>query len=183
METESPMSFREEALRVVRQTLEAVLNGRPQPVFSFADPRFAERCGVFVTLKRHGELRGCIGFVKGVEPLSAALPEMAVAAATHDPRFAAVRAEELAEISLEVSVLTPMTEVSDVSEIEIGKHGLMLINGHRSGLLLPQVPVEWGWDVDEFLSNLCHKAGLPPGAHLQPGARLLKFSADVFSED
>ena len=176
------MSFREEALRAVRQTLTEVLNGRPAPKLQFTDPRFNERCGIFVTLKKHGELRGCIGFVKGVEPLSEAIQEMAVAAATRDPRFSPVSSSELSEISLEVSVLTPMTEVKSIAEIEIGRHGLMLLHGRHSGLLLPQVPVEWGWDVDEFLVNLCYKAGLPPGSHLEPGAKLLKFSADIFSE-
>jgi len=177
------MSFREEALRAVRHTLTEVLNDRPIPVIEFNDPRFAERCGIFVTLKKNDNLRGCIGFVRGVEPLRAAIQEMAIAAATRDPRFPAVTADELGEISIEISVLTPMTEVGTLDEIEIGKHGLMLTLGRHSGLLLPQVPVEWGWDVEEFLTNLCHKAGLPPGSHLQPGARLLKFSADIYSED
>jgi len=176
------MSFRDEALRAVRQTLTEVLNGRPAPKLKFTDPRFNERCGIFVTLKKHEDLRGCIGFVKGVEPLSEAIQEMAVAAATRDPRFSPVSSDELSQISIEVSVLTPMTEVKSIEEIEIGKHGLMLLHGRHSGLLLPQVPVEWGWGVDEFLVNLCYKAGLPPGSHLQPGAKLLKFSADIFSE-
>jgi len=176
------MSFREEALRAVRQTLTEVLNGRPAPKLQFTDPRFKERCGIFVTLKKHDELRGCIGFVKGIEPLSEAIQEMALAAATRDPRFSPVSSDELPQISIEVSVLTPMTEVKSIAEIEIGKHGLMLLHGRHSGLLLPQVPVEWGWDVDEFLVNLCYKAGLPPGSHLEPGAKLLKFSADIFSE-
>jgi len=183
METQSAMSFRREALSAVRNTLSEILNGRPRPVIKFADPRFNERCGVFVTLKKHEELRGCIGFVKGVEPLHKAIQEMAIAAATQDPRFEPISADELNEINIEVSVLTPMTEVKDISEIEIGRHGLMLICGHNSGLLLPQVPIEWNWNVEEFLSNLCRKAGLPPGSHLSPGARLLKFSAEVFGED
>ncbi len=176
------MSFRDEALRAVRQTLTEVLNGRPAPQLQFSDPRFKERCGIFVTLKKRGELRGCIGFVKGVEPLGEAIREMAVAAATRDPRFSPVSSSELSEVVIEVSVLTPMTEVKSTEEIEIGRHGLMLLHGRHSGLLLPQVPVEWGWDVDEFLVNLCHKAGLPPGSHLEPGAKLLRFSADIFSE-
>ncbi|MDD3148323.1 MAG: AmmeMemoRadiSam system protein A, partial [Candidatus Riflebacteria bacterium] len=172
------MSFREEALRAVRQTLTEVLNGRPLPAIKFSDARFKERCGIFVTLKKRGELRGCIGFVKGVEPLGEAIQEMALAAATRDPRFAPVEAAELDEISIEISVLTPMTDVKSLDEIEIGKHGLMLVAGRNSGLLLPQVPIEWGWDREEFLTNLCHKSGLPPGSHLAPGARLMKFSAD-----
>jgi len=85
------MSFAEEALQAVRKTLTEVLAGRPAPIFDFVDPRFKEHCGLFVTLKKHGELRGCIGLVRGIEPLSQAIGEMAVAAATHDPRFSPVR--------------------------------------------------------------------------------------------
>lgn len=177
------MSFKTEALQAVRQTLTEVLNGRPLPAIKFVDARFNERCGIFVTLKKRGELRGCIGFVKGVEPLSEAIQEMALAAATRDPRFTPVTAAELKDISIEISVLTPMTEVKNLEEIEIGKHGLMLVAGRNSGLLLPQVPIEWGWNLEEFLTNLCHKSGLPPGSHLHPDARLLKFSADIFDED
>lgn len=177
------MSFAEEALKAVRKTLEEVLAGRPAPTLSFADPRFKEHCGLFVTLKKKGELRGCIGLVRGIEPLNQAIGEMAVAAATHDPRFPPVRLNELADIDIEISVLTPMSKVENVSEIKIGCDGLMLQYRGHSGLLLPQVAVEWNWDVEEFLDNLCHKAGLPPGSHLQPGATLLKFSADIFSEN
>ncbi|PKL48410.1 MAG: hypothetical protein CVV42_09815 [Candidatus Riflebacteria bacterium HGW-Riflebacteria-2] len=177
------MSFAEEALLAVRKTLQEVLSGRPSPALSFSDPRFNEHCGIFVTLKKHGELRGCIGLVRGVEPLSQAISEMAVAAATHDPRFPPVKLDELSAINIEISVLTPMVKVADISDIKIGRDGLMLQYRGHSGLLLPQVPVEWNWDVEEFLENLCHKAGLPPGSHLQPGATLLKFSADIFSED
>jgi len=177
------MSFAEEALQAVRKTLTEVLAGRPAPIFDFVDPRFKEHCGLFVTLKKHGELRGCIGLVRGIEPLSQAIGEMAVAAATHDPRFSPVRLNELPDIDIEISVLTPMSKVTDVSEIKIGRDGLMLQYRGHSGLLLPQVPIEWNWDVEEFLENLCHKAGLTPGSHLQPGATLLKFSADIFSEN
>ncbi len=177
------MSFAEEALQAVRKTLEEVLAGRPAPALSVSDPRFKEHCGIFVTLKKHGELRGCIGLVRGIEPLSKAIGEMAVAAATHDPRFPPVQLNELSEIDIEISILTPMSKVTDIADIKIGRDGLMLQYRGHSGLLLPQVPVEWNWDVAEFLENLCHKAGLPPGSHLQPGATLLKFSADIFSEN
>ncbi|MBU1107422.1 MAG: AmmeMemoRadiSam system protein A [Candidatus Riflebacteria bacterium] len=177
------MSFANEALQAVRKTLEEVLAGRPEPTLTFEDPRFNQHCGIFVTLKKHGELRGCIGLIRGVEPLSQAIGEMALAAATHDPRFPKVKPEELDDIDIEISVLTPMSKVVDISEIEIGRDGLLLQYHGHSGLLLPQVPVEWDWDVEEFLDNLCHKAGLPVGSHLQPGAVLLKFSADIFSEN
>lgn len=177
------MSFAKQALQAVRRTLEETLAGRPAPKLSFTHPRFNEHCGIFVTLKKKGELRGCIGLVRGIEPLSQAIGEMAIAAATHDPRFPPVKLAELGEIDIEISVLTPMSKVEDLTEIKIGRDGLMLQFRGHSGLLLPQVAVEWGWDVDEFLDNLCHKAGLPSASHLQPGAVLLKFSADIFSEN
>lgn len=177
------MSFTKQALQAVRRTLEETLAGRPAPKMSFTHPRFNEHCGIFVTLKKQGELRGCIGLVRGVKPLGQAIGEMAIAAATQDPRFPPVKLAELAKIEIEISVLTPMSKVEDLTEIKIGRDGLMLQLRGQSGLLLPQVPVEWGWDVDEFLDNLCHKAGLPSGSHLQSGATLMKFSADIFSEN
>ncbi|GAB4270959.1 MAG: AmmeMemoRadiSam system protein B [Candidatus Rifleibacteriota bacterium] len=181
-EEKSAMNFEQEALQAARKTLDAYLSGKPIPEFKFEDKKFEEKRGIFVTLKKHGNLRGCIGFIKGVEPLKKAIPEMAISAATKDPRFNPVTHDELQDIEIEISVLTPMTEVKDISEIQIGRDGLFLQYGGHSGLLLPQVPVEWGWNVDEFLENLCLKAGLPPGSHKNPGARLQKFSAEVFSE-
>ena len=176
------MNFHKEALVAVRETLEHILAGKKKPKLSLSDPKFEEKSGIFVTLKKAGALRGCIGFVKGVEPLKYAIQDMAIAAATQDPRFSPVKLDELKDIDIEISVLTPMVPVADFAEIEIGKDGLMLICGPHSGLLLPQVATEWNWDTEEFLNNLCLKAGLPPGAHTYPEARLLKFSAEVFGE-
>jgi hypothetical protein len=176
------MTFEQEALQTVRKTLEAKLQGKPIPDFKFEHEKFREKYGVFVTLKKGDDLRGCIGLIRGIEPLADAIPDMAISAATKDPRFNPVTYEELKDITIEISVLTPMTPVENFEEIEIGKHGLMLQLGPNSGLLLPQVPVEWNWDVEEFLDNLCHKAGLPAGAHKHPQAKLEKFSAQVFSE-
>lgn len=182
-EDKAVMNFEKEALRAVRQTLEAHLNQKPLPDFKFSDSKFSEKRGIFVTLKKHGELRGCIGYIIGYEPLKDAIPQMAISAATRDPRFNPVTASELKDISIEISILSPMQEVKDISEIKIGRDGLLLQLGSRSGLLLPQVPLEWNWDLDEYLENLCHKAGVPPGAHLNPQARLQRFSADVFGEE
>lgn len=176
------MSFAIQALGAVRKTLESVLAGGKPPALELTDAKFDQWCGVFVTLKKHGELRGCIGLIKGVEPLRQALPEMAVAAATHDPRFPPVKLAELKDIDIEISVLSPMEKVTSPDEIVVGRDGLLLQRGGHSGLLLPQVPVEWNWTLDEYLHNLCMKAGLPPGSHLLPDARLMKFSAEVFGE-
>lgn len=177
------MTFSEKALLVVRETLKHALAGKPLPEHDFSDSEFSRHSGVFVTLKKHGELRGCIGMVRGVEPLSRSLPEMAVAAATRDPRFPSVRLNELNDIEIEISILSPMEQVVSIEEIKIGRDGLMLQRGNYSGLLLPQVPVEWNWDLDDFLKNLCLKAGLAPGSHLLPDARLWRFSAEIFQEN
>jgi AmmeMemoRadiSam system protein B/AmmeMemoRadiSam system protein A len=181
-EEEAMNEMHKEALAAVRTTLEAVLAGRPRPALTFRHPRFAEKCGVFVTLKKHGELRGCIGLLQGVEPLGEAIQEMAVAAATRDPRFPQVTLDELKEIDIEISVLSPMIPVANLDEIVVGRDGLLLKKGFRSGVLLPQVATEYGWDRDTFLEHLCLKAGLPPGSHKAPDAQLLRFTAEVFGE-
>lgn len=176
------MKFADKAIKVVRETLNHALAGRKLPEHDFSDPEFSKHSGVFVTLKKNGELRGCIGMIRGIEPLSSSLPEMAVAAATRDPRFPSVKFNELKEIEIEISVLSPMQPVSAPDEIVVGRDGLMLQRGSYSGLLLPQVPIEWNWDLDEFLKNLCLKAGLAPGSHLLPDAKLWRFTAEIFQE-
>jgi len=176
------MTFSEKALKTVRETLKHALAGQPLPEHDFSDPEFSRHSGVFVTLKKNGDLRGCIGLVRGVEPLSRSLPEMAVAAATRDHRFPSVKLDELSKIEIEISILSPMEPVKNIEEITIGRDGLMLQRGHCSGLLLPQVPVEWNWNRDEFLKNLCLKAGVATGSHLLPDTKLWRFSAEIFKE-
>lgn len=181
--------FHTEALAAVRTTLEAVLSGGKRPSLTFKDPRFSEKCGVFVTLKVDGDLRGCIGLIEGRAPLAQGIQDMAIAAATEDPRFPPVQKDELQRIDIEISVLSPMIPVSRLDEIEVGRDGLLLRKHPGSGLLLPQVPTEYGWDRDTFLNHLCLKAGLPPGSHLAPDgkslaptAKLWRFTAEVFGE-
>ncbi|MBF0547923.1 MAG: AmmeMemoRadiSam system protein B [Candidatus Riflebacteria bacterium] len=176
------MEFKNEALSIVRKTLESVVKGGGIPEISCKNPKFSEKCGVFVTLKKKGELRGCIGFVEGIKPLGEAIPEMTLAASTEDPRFNPVTPEELPQIDIEISVLSPMIPVNSLDEIKVGRDGLMLRLGGRSGLLLPQVPVEWGWDRDTFLEQLCGKAGLPSGSYKNPAAKLVRFTAEIFNE-
>jgi len=117
-----------------------------------------------------------------VAPLHQAVAEMAVNAALHDGRFTPVSFGELQDIAIEISVLSPMTLCPDQSRIKIGTHGLMIQKGGRSGLLLPQVPVEWNWDRRQFLEQVCRKAGLPANAYLDKDARLMWFTAVVFHE-
>jgi uncharacterized protein len=153
---------------------------------------FLEKSGVFVTLNyltRNNEehLRGCIGFVSPEKKLHQSVIEAAIAAATEDPRFPPVDKNELGSMIFEVSVLTPPEELkckpADYKkEIKIGTDGLILRWRHGSGLLLPQVPVELKWDVDEYLANICYKAGLPPNAWLDATSKLFKFQAMVFKE-
>lgn len=146
-------------------------------------PALEQKCGVFVTLTKNGRLRGCIGYVEGIKPLWEAVIDNTRNAAFEDPRFPPVKMKEFDDITIEISVMTPLRQIKSVDEIVIGKHGLVIEKGFHRGLLLPQVPVEWGWDRDEFLVHICGKAGLPPDAWKDPEAKLFVFSAQVFSEN
>lgn len=142
-----------------------------------------EKYGVFVTLTENGNLRGCIGYVVGVEPLINAIKTMAIEAAFNDPRFTPLRKSEFELIKIEISILSPMEEVKSFDEIEIGKHGLMIKKSFYSGLLLPQVATEYNMDRKTFLEQVSMKAGLNKDAYKDPDSKLLKFSAYIFSED
>jgi len=136
--------------------------------------------GAFVTLKRHGQLRGCIGNIVGNGPLVATIERMAGAAAFEDPRFAPVTAAETGELEIEVSVLGPLTPCPDPALVEVGRHGLYIRKAMHSGLLLPQVATEWGWDRETFLDQTCVKAGLPKGTWRQPKVEIWWFEAEIF---
>lgn len=152
-----------------------------------------QKCGVFVTLNHAEagakELRGCIGYPEPILPLVEATLDSAVNSATHDPRFPSVTLKELDKIVVEVSVLTPpqLIEVKDPKDyprkIAIGKDGLIVERGWYKGLLLPQVPIEWHWDEEEFLSNCCMKAGLPPDCWVVEGTKIYSFQAIIFEEE
>ena len=139
--------------------------------------------GAFVTLKRGGELRGCIGTLECRRPLIEEIARVAVSAAREDPRFDPVRPAELEGLDVEVSVLGPLEAIDpeDPSSFEIGRHGLVVEQGPRRGLLLPQVATERGWDRETFLSHTCTKAGLSPDCWRR-GAKVYRFAADVFGE-
>jgi len=149
---------------------------------------FEEKRGVFVTLKKHGELRGCIGYPYPVFKLKDALIDAAISAAVNDPRFPPVSAEELEAIKVEVTILTtPRRLEVPPSErprhVEVGRHGLIVKRGAFHGLLLPQVAVEYNWDAEEFLCQTCWKAGLPHDAWLDPSTEVLTFEGQIFSEE
>jgi AmmeMemoRadiSam system protein A len=168
-------------LRMARETLQQYLTYGTTPEYDVTQPALKEAWGAFVTLQEEGQLRGCIGHMWSNEELYRLVQQMAVAAATEDPRFEPVRKEELAAIDIEISVLSPMQLVKDINEIEVGRDGLYIVAGPYAGVLLPQVATEWGWDRDEFLREVCFKAGLPGNAW-EKGATLYRFSAQVFGE-
>jgi len=149
-------------------------------------PKVPDYCtlkrGVFVTLKKSGRLRGCIGYPYPVTPLYRAVQENALNAAFRDPRFGPVKKDELKDISIEISVLTLPVAVESVDEILVGTHGLIIENSGRKGLLLPQVPVEYNWDRTTFLEQTCRKAGLPADAWQWKDTKIWRFEAVVFSE-
>ena len=139
--------------------------------------------GAFVTLKKHGELRGCNGYVAPMKPLCTTVRDVAASAAVNDPRFRPVEFRELPEIEYEVSVLSPLRRVTDIKQIKVGEHGLVMRKGDRVGLLLPQVPVEQHWDRKTFLEQTCVKANLPPNAWKDEDTDIFMFTALVFGEN
>jgi AmmeMemoRadiSam system protein A len=167
-------------LSAARQAFAAHLVDAPRPALTLDQPLCEAAAGVFVTLRRAEELRGCIGDPAG-GPLVETVMHCAVAAASSDPRFDAVTLAELPSIEIEISVLGSIEVIADPLAIEIGRHGLIVERGRRRGLLLPQVAVEWGWDRDTFLAHTCLKAGLPADAW-RHGAQVLRFEAEVFGE-
>ena len=173
---------RDQLLHIARKTIEQLARGLQMPSFEVSSEGLKRKLGVFVTLRKGGALRGCIGFVQGIKPLHQAVAEMAAAAAFQDPRFPPVSAQELADIKVEISVLTPLRRVQEISEIQVGDHGLYIVRGPAAGLLLPQVAVESAWDRTTFLRQTCLKAGLPPDAWEHPETEIYLFSADIFTE-
>jgi len=174
-------------LKLARRAIEkCVENGGPgEPLKVNVDEMPAclrTPCGAFVTLTENGELRGCVGRIVGVQPLCLCVRDVAVLAATRDSRFKPVSKDELEDITIEISVLSPLEPVDDPTTVQVGRDGLLIRWDGRSGLLLPQVPVEFGWDRVEFLRHTCRKAGLPPEAWKWKDARLFRFTATVFSE-
>ena len=168
---------------MARNTIETFVKTGKAPDITVKDARLNEIEGAFVTIRKHGALRGCIGNIIGQEPLVQTVRDMAVAAASQDPRFPPVTVAELKDIDLEISVLSQPRRIKDASEIEMGKHGVIVSQGKRQGVFLPQVADETGWSKEEFLSELCsQKAGLPADAWKSPDTGLYVFTADVFVE-
>ncbi|RLG21157.1 TIGR00296 family protein [Methanosarcinales archaeon] len=176
------------AVKLARESIEKYLRGENTEAGDLP-PVFNEVMGVFVTLKKtDGSLRGCIGYPYPIKRLKDAIVDSAISAATQDPRFPSVRLSEMDDIVVEVTILTepmrlkcPPREIPN--HIEIGKHGLIVKYGPYQGLLLPQVPVEHGMDVIDFLSHTCMKAGLPPDMWLDERAEVYCFEGQIFEEE
>jgi len=168
---------------------EFLSNGNRMKLESDLEEKFSFNSGVFVTLNNPDGLRGCIGFPMPEKKLSHAIIEGAIAAATEDPRFPSVKTNELNDIVFEVTVLTPpvVIDVSDPMEylekIKVGRDGLIIRHSFSSGLLLPQVPVEYGWNVEEFLQHTCEKAGLARDTWKNESVKIEKFEGIIFKEE
>ncbi len=176
------IELQQKLLKIARETIENYIRFRKVPKFSIEEPELLQKAGAFVTIKRHGRLRGCIGHVEGIKPLYETIVEMAIAASTQDPRFSPVTEDELADLEIEISVMTPLQRIDNPEEIQVGVHGILMRRGFRSGLLLPQVATEQGWDRKTFLEHTCLKAGLSKNDWNDPNTEIYVFRAQVFYE-
>lgn len=170
-------------IQIARENIIYYLKNRQMLSVDDTFPEFQEKRGVFVTLKKHETLRGCIGYPEPIYPLINALLDSSISAAVRDPRFPPVTAEEMNDITVEVTVLTKPQKIDpDPQNVTIGEDGLMVEKGMFKGILLPQVPVEWEWNAEEFLCQTCIKAGLPPDCWLDGDTIMYKFQGQIFSE-
>jgi AmmeMemoRadiSam system protein A len=175
----------QELLTLARNNIRTFLEtGRDLTFVPPADSPLHEKRGVFVTLTEHDELRGCIGSLIARDPLYKAVQEMSHAAAFEDPRFRPLRVEELDRIRIEISILSPLQLIEDWTDIRLGVDGVVVRQGFRSGVFLPQVATETGWDLPTFLSQLCRgKAGLPGDAYKNPKTEMFVFQVEKFAEN
>jgi AmmeMemoRadiSam system protein A len=167
-------------LALARDAIVAYVGAR-ELVTSIGEAVAERRGGAFVSLHKHGELRGCIGHVEPDEALGRVVPRCAVSAASTDPRFPPVSLAEVPELEIEISLLGPLEPITGPDDVIVGRHGLVVERDWHRGLLLPQVATEWDWDAETFLAQTCHKAGLPRDAW-KHWARMWRFEAEVFGE-
>lgn len=174
---------RRELLKLARDTIAFYLDTGKPLESNTDDETLKTVMGVFVTLRRNQQLRGCIGNIVGTKPLYFGVRDMAIAAATQDHRFNSVTKDELRDIHIEISVLSPLVQITDTNEIVLGKHGVIVKDTYRSGVYLPQVATETGWSKEEFMNSLCsQKAGMKPSAWKSGECDIYIFSAEVFEE-
>ena len=171
-------------LEIARAAVEAAAKGQPKPDQRAAEAaELQQHLGAFVTLHKHGQLRGCIGRFLPDEPVWQVVAQMARSAATEDPRFQPVSKSELADIDIEISVLSPLVKTDDPMSLELGVHGIYIKSGFQSGTFLPQVATECNMTKEEFLSTCCaHKAGLPPDAWKNAETEVYLYTAQIFGE-
>jgi len=176
-------SEKKELLKIARSTIRYYLETGRRPEVEVEDEALKQDMGAFVTLHKRGQLRGCIGHMIATGPLYLTVRDMAIAAATEDPRFPRVTLGELDDIDIEISALSPMEKIDDYEMIEMGKHGVMVRMGARSGVYLPQVATETGWTREEFMNSLCgQKAGIPRDAWKRGECDIYIYTAEVFGE-
>lgn len=172
---------KKELLKIARTTIANYLKNKRKVYPETDNPGFLEKRGVFVTLHKKGDLRGCIGYPLPVKPLIEAVVDNAVSSSTEDFRFRPVTLKELEDIDIEISVLTVPKKVDSYRDVQVGRDGIIISKGFRKGLLLPQVPVEQGWNLDEYISYGCMKAGLPTD-EWKKGVEIETFQGIVFGE-
>ncbi|MFP4498654.1 MAG: AmmeMemoRadiSam system protein A [Vulcanimicrobiota bacterium] len=172
-------------LQLARNTLVNQLKGEKTEELDLSNPLFDKDLGAFVTLRQpSGDLRGCIGHMTPIKPIREAIPDLAMSAATQDPRFPPVQKKEVDGLHIEISLLSPMKKIEDWHEIKIPGHGVYVRKGFRSGVFLPQVAEETGWDRETFMQHLCAgKAGLSPNAWKEPDTELFIFNVEKFEEE
>jgi len=173
-------------LKASRDAVEAVVKGRQPEMYETDDAELNANCGCFVTLKNHDQLRGCIGQFVSDKPLIELIIDMAQASVSGDPRFLdnPIAEEELNELDIEISVLSPLEKTDDALSLRLGMDGIYIKRGYASGCFLPQVATETGWSKEDFLSYCCaHKAGLPADAWKDPQTEVYLFTAEVFGAD
>jgi len=183
METILTKLQRNKLLRIARDSIDLYATGRKELNVKEDDPLLNQNMGAFVTLHKENRLRGCIGNIVGRQPLYLTVRDMAIAASTDDPRFSPVTKEELKNIDIEISVLSPLKKITSADEITLGEHGVLVRNDFTSGVYLPQVATETGWSKEQFLNSLCgDKAGMSPDAWKKGACDIYIFSAEVFKE-
>lgn len=175
-------SEKRELLKLARTTLQEYFVRGKIPEYRTSDEELRKRKGAFVSLHRGHELRGCIGQLSPDRELYKVVQHCVLSAALEDSRFLPVTEEEVGNLDIEISVLTPFRRIRDIEEVEVGKHGLYIVRGFSRGLLLPQVATQYGWDRITFLEQTCRKAGLPEDAYKDPRTEIYTFEAEVFSE-
>jgi uncharacterized protein len=175
-------SDKDALLKLARLTLESRLKKMKVPAPAVLSDELLEKKGAFVSLHRSHELRGCIGQIYSEQELYKVVQHCVVSAALEDWRFSPVTLEELGDLEIEISVLSPLHRIQAIEEIEAGRHGLYIVQGINRGLLLPQVATEYGWDRIKFLEHTCMKSGLPESAWQDPQTAIYTFEAVIFSE-